>query len=78
MIPLFSGMRFLWQATAGYRVRPWRSPYLRWRFETYTGKPAGSIRLSDFLNLLISERRQILRFFTWVGAMGRISAGKRP
>jgi len=70
--------QFLWRATAGYRLRPWRSPYLRWRMETYTGKAAGSLELSDFLHLLRSERRQMLRFLTWVGALGRIANGKRP
>src|SRR6266446_6098144 len=28
-------LRFLWNATRGNRLRPWRSPYLRWRLETY-------------------------------------------
>ena len=30
-------LRFLWNATKGYHLTPWRSPYLRWRIETYTG-----------------------------------------
>jgi hypothetical protein len=75
---LLSGLRFFWQATVGYRLRPWRSPYLRWRFETYTGKPAGTIRLSDFLHLLGSERAQMLRFFTWLGAIEKLANGKQP
>src|SRR3954463_8472559 len=30
-------LRFLWNATRGHRLAPWRSPYLLWRIETYTG-----------------------------------------
>jgi hypothetical protein len=30
-------LRFLWNSTRGHRLAPWRSPYLRWRMETYSG-----------------------------------------
>ena len=36
-------IRILWRLTRGYRLRPWRSPYLRWRIETYWGLHAGEI-----------------------------------
>jgi hypothetical protein len=64
---LLSAIGFFWTATSGSRLRPWRSPYLRWRMETYSGKTAGSLRLRDFLELLISERRQMFRFIRWLG-----------
>lgn len=73
-----SAMHFLWTATAGNRLRPWRSPYLRWRVETYTGKPAGSLTLKDFLQLAISERRQLGRFSHWMGEMARLSESSDP
>jgi hypothetical protein len=60
------GLRFLWNATRGDRLRPWRSPYLRWRLETYSGKPASTVTLGDFLELLGKERRQLLRFLRWM------------
>lgn len=66
-------MHFGWTATAGTRLRPWRSPYLRWRVETYTGKPAASLTAKDFLHLAISERRQLGRFTHWMGEMARLS-----
>jgi hypothetical protein len=66
---MFEGLRFLWNATRGNRLRPWRSAYLRWRFETYTGKKAEDVRLGDFWNLMVTERRQLLRFLGWVGEM---------
>ena len=62
-------VRFFWNATRGCRWRPWRSPYLRWRFETYTGKRAQEVGLGDFWHLLVTERRQLLRFLGWVGEM---------
>ena len=45
---MFSGLRFLWNATRGHRLRPWRSEYLRWRLETFTGKHADDVRARDF------------------------------
>ena len=33
----------LWRLTRGYRLCPWRSPYLRWRIETYCGLHADRI-----------------------------------
>jgi hypothetical protein len=62
-------VRFFWNATRGYRLRPWRSPYLRWRFETYTGKPAQEVGLRDFWRLMRTEQRQLLRFLGWLGEM---------
>ena len=34
---MLEGVRFLWTATRGHRLRPWRSDYLKWRLETFTG-----------------------------------------
>lgn len=72
-----NAVRFLWRASAGNRLRPWRSEYLRWRMETYTGKPAGSLRLNDFWTMLISERRQFGHFFVWVGQLNKLAGGKK-
>ncbi len=60
---------FLWRATRGFRLRPWQSPYLRWRLETYTGTPAQSITFADFWRLALREWRQLLRFLRWTGEM---------
>ena len=64
-----AGLRFLWNATRGHRLRPWRSEYLKWRLETFTGKHAEDIRLRDFWQFLVSERRQLLRFLRWLAEM---------
>ena len=66
---MWSGIRFLWNATRGHRLKPWRSPYLRWRLETYSGKKAETLELNDFWDFLASERGQILRFSKWLGEM---------
>jgi hypothetical protein len=63
-------LRFLWRATRGYRLRPWRSPYLRWRIETYWGTPAESIRRHEFCAFLRAHRKDLARFLRWAGRMG--------
>ena len=73
---MLEGIRFLWGATKGYRLRPWLSPYLRWRLETYSGKKAEAVTWKDFWALGWGERRQALRFLKWVGEM-RGYAGRR-
>ena len=57
-------------------MHPWQSPYLRWRLETYTGKPAETLVAADFLRLAWRERGQMLRFFRWMGEMERLSRGE--
>ncbi len=60
---------FLWHATRGYRLTPWRSPYLRWRLETYWGVPAGEIGFREFFSLLWRQRAEILRYLRWTARM---------
>ena len=74
---LAGAVRFFWAATAGSRLRPWRSEYLRWRVETYSGKPAGTLRARDFVRLFTAEPGQVLRFFRWCGRLRRIANGGR-
>ncbi|HEX5227486.1 MAG TPA: hypothetical protein VFW44_07230 [Bryobacteraceae bacterium] len=62
-------LRFLWRATRGYRLRPWRSPYLRWRMETYWGTPAESITPRDFCKFLWEHRTDLIRFLHWAASM---------
>jgi hypothetical protein len=58
--------RFLALATRGYRLRPWASPYLRWRVETYAGIPAESIDLRIFLRFVWAERGSLWTYLQWV------------
>lgn len=64
-------LRFLWIAARGYRLRPWQSPYLRWRIETYSGIPAESITARSFWQFMWSERRALWEYLRWAGRMSR-------
>ena len=64
-----SAWRFLWVATRGYRFRPWSSPYLRWRIETYSGLHAESIGFLDFWGFVWQERKRLVLFMGWVDEM---------
>jgi hypothetical protein len=63
------GLKFLWTATRGHRLRPWRSEFLKWRLETYSGLYAEQIGARDFWRFLVSERGQLLRFLRWLSEM---------
>ncbi|MGH9615455.1 MAG: hypothetical protein ACRD28_01855 [Acidobacteriaceae bacterium] len=53
----------------GHRFRPWRSPYLRWRIETYTGIPAGTIDARAFWKFFLAEKGELLRFLLWTAKL---------
>jgi hypothetical protein len=63
-------LSFAWRATRGYRLRPWRSPYLRWRMETYWGVPAADIQFMDFWRFAWTHRKELMRFLRWAERMG--------
>lgn len=60
---------YFWRASRGYRFRPWRSPYLRWRIETYWGIDADSITARDFWRFVWRRRGDLIRFVRWAEAM---------
>jgi hypothetical protein len=62
-------LRFLWGATRGYRFRPWRSPLLLWRMETYWGTPADQIGFADFWRFVWRHREDLERFLKWAERM---------
>ena len=64
-------LQFLWVATRGYRFRPWDSPYLRWRIETYCGIPAESITRQIFFRFMWTERASLFEYLRWVSVMRR-------
>ncbi len=61
----------LWRLAAGYRLRPWRSPYLRWRMETYWGMHAAEITFAQFWKFAWTQRRELLRYLRWADRMRR-------
>src|SRR4030081_3675054 len=62
-------LRFLWNATRGHRLTPWRSPYLLWRIETYCGVKMQQIGFLEFWEFAWRERANLWRFLQWTGEM---------
>jgi hypothetical protein len=48
-------------------LAPWRSPYLRWRVETYSGMRAESLTAKSVLGFMWSMRGELLQFLWWTG-----------
>jgi hypothetical protein len=48
-------------------MRPWRSEYLKWRIETYSGMKAEEIKPQDMVRFLWREKWNLLRFLKWTG-----------
>ena len=59
----------LWRMTRGYRLRPWRSPYLRWRMETYLGLHAERISFREFWWYIWNQRAELARYLRWAVRM---------
>jgi hypothetical protein len=64
-------LRFLWNATRGHRLAAWRSPYLRWRIETFSGARAETLTASGVLAFLWGTRWDILSFLGWTHQLER-------
>lgn len=62
---MIAAARFIWNATRGHRLRPWRSEYIRWRIETYSGRKAEELTARDVLYFVWSEKGNLLRFLRW-------------
>lgn len=68
---MFAPLRFLWHATRGHRLAPWRSPYLRWRLETYSGLHADTMTPAAMAAVVWRDKAQFLRFLRWTGQIER-------
>jgi hypothetical protein len=68
---VFAALRFLWNSTRGHRLTPWRSEFLRWRVETYSGRRAETLTAKSVLDFLWAERWDLLRFLRWTGELER-------
>lgn len=54
-----------WRLGRGYRLSPWRSPYLRWRMETWSGLHADSISAKVFWAFVWRHRADLWRYLQW-------------
>jgi len=61
-----------WIAARGYRLRPWKSPYLRWRFETFLGKEGANLDAKKFFQLSWKYRNHLDRFADWAAKRRRV------
>jgi hypothetical protein len=69
--PLLAPLRFIWNATRGNRLTPWKSPYLRWRVETYSGQKAETLTAKSVLGFFWGSRWELLRFLVWTEHLDR-------
>lgn len=64
-------LRYYWIVARGFRFKPWNSPYLRWRFETFLGKEAANMDARKFLRLSWKYRSQLEQFVDWAAERRR-------
>lgn len=77
MRKILAPFRFIRHAMRGHWLRPWRSPYLRWRIETYSGISAESIDARIFWKFISAEKGRLLHFLRWtaeIDAYTRVKA----
>lgn len=66
-------LRLLWRLSRGYRLTPWRSPYLRWRIETYGGIHADQVDFRTFWRFVWQYRADLIRYLRWAALQERSS-----
>jgi hypothetical protein len=66
---MLAPIRFLWNATRGHRLAPWRSEYLLWRVETYSGKKAETLTTRDVLAFVWTSRWELLEYLVWIARL---------
>ena len=69
---MWKTLQLYWNAARGYRLRPWDSPYLQWRFETFLGKEAADLTAKKFFQLTWKYRDQLQRFADWSAERRRV------
>jgi hypothetical protein len=62
---MFRTLRYYWIVARGYRLKPWKSPYLRWRFETFLGREADNLTAGKFFRLSWKYRDRLQSFVDW-------------
>jgi len=74
---MLSALRYYWIAAKGYRLRPWKSPYIRWRMETFFGEQAAALDARAFFRLLWRERGRLRAFLRWADQRRREQRARR-
>jgi hypothetical protein len=68
---MLNALRYYWIIAQGYRLRPWASPYLQWRMETFFGAEAAGLDAGRFFRLMWRERARMESFLEWVAKRRR-------
>jgi hypothetical protein len=68
---MFASIRFVWNATRGHRLAPWKSEYLKWRIETFSGKKAETLGGREVLRFVWESRGELWDFLRWTGQIER-------
>lgn len=68
---MLTALRYYWTTAKGYRFCPWKSPYVRWRFETFFGGEADNLDARKFVHFLWRERVRMKEFLDWVAERRR-------
>jgi hypothetical protein len=63
---MFNAWRYYWIISKGHRFRPWTSPYIQWRMETFFGQRAADLTAGKFFALMWRERARMESFLGWV------------
>jgi hypothetical protein len=63
---MFNALRYYWIIAKGYRLQPWKSPYIQWRMETFFGPDAADLDRRNFFRLMWRERARVRHFLHWV------------
>lgn len=74
---MWKTLRYYWSVARGYRLKPWKSPYVRWRFETFLGKEAANLDARKFLRLSWKYRANLTRFMDWASERNRVQRQMR-
>jgi len=68
---MLAPIRFIWNAMRGHRLTPWRSEYMRWRIETYSGMKAEKLTTRDMMSFVWTSRWELLGFLFWINRLDR-------
>jgi hypothetical protein len=69
---MLAALRYYWITAKGYRLRPWQSPYIRWRMETFFGPQADPPTARHFFDLIWRERHRLAEFLRWTAEYPRL------
>lgn len=68
---MFAALRYYWIVARAYRLTPWNSPYIRWRFETFLGPEAAMLDARKFFGLSWKYRDRLESFMQWAAQRRR-------